>query len=266
MGQAKRLYVAVSNDAHLTAEADGILAGADVVRLDGLTVDVLDGTYDELVLLVSAPDVGKISEVAQQAVPALKPGGKCHVQQAAAEGAGAAKDAKVDEQLMMQLMLAGLMNPAAAPPLSSSFVGIVASKPSFAVGAKASISLKPKAVPAAPPAATWNMALEDDADDLVDEDDLLTEEDKVKPAPVSNCGVTSTRKACKDCSCGRAEAEAAGIKPKLTQEMIENPQSNCGSCGMGDAFRCAGCPYRGLPKWRPGEKIQLPADFLLADV
>jgi hypothetical protein len=59
----------------------------------------------------------------------------------------------------------------------------VASKPSFAVGAKASISLKPKAVPAAPPTATWNMALDDDADDLVDEDDLLTEEDKVKPVP-----------------------------------------------------------------------------------
>jgi hypothetical protein len=95
MGQAKRLYVAVSNDVHLTAEADGILAGADVLRLDCLTVDVLDGTYDELVLLVSASDVGKISEVAQQGISALKPGGKCYVQQAAAEGAGVAKDAKV---------------------------------------------------------------------------------------------------------------------------------------------------------------------------
>jgi hypothetical protein len=37
------------------------------------------------------------------------------------------------------------------------------------------------------------------------------------------------RKACKDCTCGRAEAEAAGIKVQLTQEMLQNP--GAGSCG-----------------------------------
>lgn len=39
------------------------------------------------------------------------------------------------------------------------------------------------------------------------------------------------RKACKNCTCGRAEAEAAGVKVQLTSEMIQNPGvgSSCGN-------------------------------------
>lgn len=39
----------------------------------------------------------------------------------------------------------------------------------------------------------------------------------------------ASKKACADCTCGRAEAEAAGIKAQLTAEMLDNPQSACGS-------------------------------------
>lgn len=39
----------------------------------------------------------------------------------------------------------------------------------------------------------------------------------------------ASKKACANCSCGRAEAEAAGVKAALTPEMLENPQSACGS-------------------------------------
>ncbi len=110
----------------------------------------------------------------------------------------------------------------------------------------------------------------------------------------------TSKKACKNCSCGRAEMEEQGVK--LTAEMIENPQSACGSvsggwvgrwvggcrmgqraglrrkqgtitrpfsslqCGLGDAFRCASCPYRGLPAFEQGKKIQIGADLLTADV
>lgn len=151
--------------------------------------------------------------------------------------------------------------------------------PEFAVGSKDSIKLKSKGGAAAGAAAAtakpaaWLLAGGDDLggdEELVDDEELLTEEDRQRPAAASkqdDCeiGAGGARKACKDCTCGRADAEARGEKVELTQEMLDNPQSSCGNCSLGDAFRCAGCPYRGLPAFENGKAITLPADFLTAD-
>uniref|UniRef100_A0A0A0LCG8 Anamorsin C-terminal domain-containing protein n=1 Tax=Cucumis sativus TaxID=3659 RepID=A0A0A0LCG8_CUCSA len=107
----------------------------------------------------------------------------------------------------------------------------------------------------------------DDDSDLIDEDSLLTEEDLKKPQlPVGDCEVSSTRKACKNCTCGRAEAEEKVEKLGLTSDLLENPQSACGNCGLGDAFRCSMCPYKGLPAFKLGEKVSLSGNFLAADI
>jgi hypothetical protein len=107
----------------------------------------------------------------------------------------------------------------------------------------------------------------DNEDELIDEDALLDEEDRKKPDPNSlkgpACGPESgKKKACKDCSCGYAD-ELAGINnPKDTS----TAKSSCGSCYLGDVFRCATCPYLGTPAFKPGEKVQLSDAMLGADI
>ncbi|XP_077231420.1 anamorsin homolog [Tasmannia lanceolata] len=145
------------------------------------------------------------------------------------------------------------------PSADTQTFSVKAKKPSWKIGSSFSIKLGTKSLP--------KVQIDDDLD-LIDEDSLLTDEDLKKPQlPLAgDCEVGSTRKACKNCTCGRAEAEEKVQKLGLTVEQLDNPQSACGSCGLGDAFRCKTCPYKGLPPFKLGEKVSLKENFLVADI
>ncbi|XP_059315029.1 anamorsin homolog isoform X2 [Lycium ferocissimum] len=149
------------------------------------------------------------------------------------------------------LLLAGLSD-AQSSETGHSIV-ITAKKPSWKVGLSFSIKKVTKCLP--------KVQIDDDSD-LIDEDSLLNEED-LKKSQLPSVGKTG--KACKTCTCGRAEAETK-VKLGPTAEQLNNPQSACGSCGLGDAFRCSTCPYKGLPPFKLGEKVTLSGNFLDADI
>lgn len=204
----------------------------------------------------------------------LKPGGQLSYVESLKSGADPAS-------LTSSLILSGLTS--TSPPTvlqsypsmeatlaklklnSGSLYLVTANKPNHEVGASRLLSFaKPAAVPTPAPASVWTLDdLEDDSVELLDDKTLLSEEDLVKPDPTSLrvCGTTGKRKACKDCSCGLREELDAGNEVKK-----KDFTSSCGSCYLGDAFRCGSCPYLGMPAFNPGDKITLSERQLNPDL
>lgn len=115
--------------------------------------------------------------------------------------------------------------------------------------------------------------------------------------PDAECAPSQAkRKPCKNCSCGLADVyygrEGTTIAKSSASDMTtvvkqnldlsgENatsslvdaseastqpPKSSCGNCALGDAFRCASCPYLGLAPFKPGEKVSLPTTLMTSDI
>eukprot|EP00531_Pseudo-nitzschia_arenysensis_P004927 CAMPEP_0116137434 /NCGR_PEP_ID=MMETSP0329-20121206/12246_1 /TAXON_ID=697910 /ORGANISM="Pseudo-nitzschia arenysensis, Strain B593" /LENGTH=263 /DNA_ID=CAMNT_0003632349 /DNA_START=95 /DNA_END=886 /DNA_ORIENTATION=- len=106
----------------------------------------------------------------------------------------------------------------------------------------------------------FGMGDDDDAD-MIDEDGLL-EDEMLAPPPALNAQSAKEddcagRKPCDNCSCGRAEvyaAEQAAGADSRPEPKAAVPSSACGKCNLGDAFRCASCPFLGKPAFKAGEE------------
>lgn len=91
-------------------------------------------------------------------------------------------------------------------------------------------------------------------DDLIDEDNLLADSSNLLAPPpamsatkANNDDDCAGREPCADCTCGRATENKGAAKDTIKK-------SSCGKCHLGDAFRCASCPYLGRPAFKPGEE------------
>lgn len=77
----------------------------------------------------------------------------------------------------------------------------------------------------------------------------------------------SKKRQCANCTCSRSKGKS---KKKVETDEIKNevtdvkPKSGCGSCSKGDAFRCEGCPYKGMPAFKEGEEFKF--DEILNDL
>jgi hypothetical protein len=182
---------------------------------------------------------------------------------------------KETSNLESELKLSGFLN--LQREAYDSIVSIYAEKPNFEVGVTRQLKFASKVQEAnkkqevaTEKAKVWQFSTNDiQEDDLINTDDLLDETDILKPVidPKFDCGTSKDRKkkACKNCSCGLAEEIENEALGKQKKNIDSNVKSACGSCYLGDAFRCASCPYLGMPAFKPGEKVQLN-DFNKADI
>jgi anamorsin len=186
----------------------------------------------------------------------------------------------LSKQLKDDLLFAGFLDAAAS---TAGVFAVRATKPNFQVGTAFSLQTKQQTSISSQNnhGSAVKVSLDEDGDDaMVDDSDLLEEDDLRAPSQQFDCGPGDgpARKACKNCSCGlskkqqadaaknavaaaRSAAAADGTAVKLDLDAIEVPTSSCGNCYLGDAFRCATCPFLGKPAFKKGEEKKVLLDL-----
>ncbi|KAK4251693.1 cytokine-induced anti-apoptosis inhibitor 1, Fe-S biogenesis-domain-containing protein [Corynascus novoguineensis] len=265
-------------------------------RLAAGLVSLPAAAYD-LVLVLTDPDGSRRAEavallcgraVWTRLVPAVRPGGRVRSE----DGSLGDKTAGVEGK---EAVLAGLVvDPEGNGFVKPEYAEEEVVPLRFGAGKKTTTNgvgsvAPPVARPAAPSTAPAGVGFVDfsddldldaeDDDDVIDEETLLTEEDLRRPIqqpPECQPQPGKKRRACKDCTCGlasRLEAEDKARRAKAENDLntlklksedlneldftVQGKTGSCGSCYLGDAFRCSDCPYIGLPAFKPGEEVKI---------
>jgi hypothetical protein len=243
------LLLTTNPSANSTSAYDGTVVASSESKLDSVgptSFDAIVGQYSD----------GSYGSVLPLLFRALKPGGQLSLR------------VPNDSDYNKSLLFAGFTDiKTAVVESNASTIEVNAQRPPWQSGAAAPLKRKaatastnPVKAPSAAAKAKWTLASSDLTDDgigLVEEDSLLkSETDKVVVKKVErDCGTGKgvVRKACKNCTCGLAaelleeEKQKKGAGGASTTTKIV---SACGNCGLGDAFRCSGCPYLGKPPFK----------------
>jgi len=276
-------------------------------RLSAGLVTLPQSTYDLIIILTDADGSRKESglllgrDVFARIVQALKPGGKLQAQDGTfgqvvggdehresilaglvADGDGMIKpDYNASEAVPLRLLRrkekSAAVSDAGPPTVATATVPINRKRKSIDI-----TQSKPAGVGFVDFSDDFDKPMttsDDNDDDLIDEDALLTEEDLKRPVNIPpECAPRAgkRRRACKDCTCGLAEklaAEDAATRTDADAQLatlklgtddlaevdftVQGKIGSCGNCSLGDAFRCDGCPYVGMPAFKPGEEVRL---------
>ena len=198
---------------------------------------------------------------------ALKPGGRLGIFVLLKKGGGEEEDSSaIQKEVSKRLTLEGFEEVVSEQTSVSgtSATKVSGRKPKWERGVTFSLGEKKTKKTLVSKASAWEED-DDDRDEMIDEDALLTEKDKAKPnTEGEGVGCPPTRKPCKDCTCGRKEEEemkenATPASSVVKMDLENDPndetfKSACGNCALGDAFRCAGCPYLGQPAFKENDE------------
>jgi hypothetical protein len=200
-----------------------------------------------------------IKSALPHAAKMLVPGGALSILQSV----GTAPNAQLESQLLLGGFLesSSVTDGAASGAAEAGMVVVTAKTPAYqssgALLPKRKTNNNAKTDTEAKKPGVWKLMAGDVVDEeLADEDALLDGDDVANgTGTAAACAPGVNKRACKDCTCGLKEKESG--EPVVSDAELKQSVSGCGSCAKGDAFRCGGCPYLGLPTFTPGTKPEI---------
>jgi len=212
-------------------------------------ITVQDSSFD---VVLSISNLSHTTKALLEILRVLKPGGSLVLRELFS-----VQQIRTEKEVFLALTIAGFVN-IRAESVSNEKIEVSSTKPDFEIGASSAIKFPlSKKNKVEENKKVWKIPMEEENEEMEDEDSLLDGNDLVIPTiKKDDCevGKKGQKKACKNCSCGRKE--------ELDNQKVETKEakSACGNCYLGDAFRCGGCPYLGMPAFKPGEKVELSLD------